>query len=59
MFISNVTGKEITLNTQSNDFLSEAFTMYIFSMLMASILVVPTIIGTAHTTAMWRLLDKR
>jgi|GEM_PF-6910102 len=58
MFINNVTGKEISLDTYSNNSLSGTFTIYILSMLMASILVVPAIIGTAQTTAMWRLLNK-
>ncbi|MCL2644641.1 MAG: hypothetical protein FWD51_04185 [Betaproteobacteria bacterium] len=36
----------------------DAYTMFVLSMIMASVLTVPVIIGTAQAAAMWRILRK-
>ena len=50
--------KESVLKVHETDFLSDTATMFVLSMVMASVLVVPTIIVATQATAMWRLCKK-
>jgi type III secretory pathway component EscT len=59
-FDEHVTGEESVLNfyKTDDDTLSDTFTMFVLSMVMASIMAVPVIIGTTQAAMMWRLLKK-
>ena len=52
--------RESVSNTHKNeaDFLSDSATMFILSMVMTSVLVMPAIIASTQATAIWRLLKK-
>ncbi len=50
--------KESVLKAHETDFLSDTATMFVLSMVMASVLVMPTIIAATHASAMWRLFKK-
>ena len=50
--------EESVLNTRETDFLSDAATMFVLSMVMASVLVAPAVIATAQASEVWRLLKK-
>jgi len=53
----HVTGEESALNVQT-DSLSNTYTMFVLSMIMASVFTIPVIIGATQMTAMWRLMKK-
>ncbi|MCL2875650.1 MAG: hypothetical protein FWF12_05050 [Betaproteobacteria bacterium] len=40
------------------DILSDTYTMFVLSMIMASVLAIPVIIGVTQAAAMWRLIKK-
>jgi predicted membrane protein len=46
------------LDTREIDTLSGTYTLFVLSMVMASFLVAPTIIGTTQALTAWRLLKK-
>ncbi|MCL2877005.1 MAG: hypothetical protein FWF12_12200 [Betaproteobacteria bacterium] len=45
------------MNVQT-DSLSNTYTMFVLSMIMASVFTIPVIIGATQMTAMWRLMKK-
>jgi hypothetical protein len=46
------------LNTHETDPLNSMFTMFVLSMITASALAIPVIIGATQAAAMWRLFKK-
>jgi len=47
-----------SLHVKETDTMSDTYTMFVLSMIMASVLAIPVIIGTTQAAAMWRLLKK-
>ena len=41
-------------NTPEIDFLSDSATMFVLSMVMASVLVIPAILAATQASSMWR-----
>jgi hypothetical protein len=56
--MSSISDEEIVLNVREPAPLNDMFTMFILSMITASALAVPVIIGVTQATAMWRLFKK-
>jgi hypothetical protein len=54
----HVTGKETALNVPGPDPLNGMFSMFVLSMVMASVLTVPVIIGATQGATIWRLFKK-
>ena len=50
--------KESAPKTHEIDFLSSSATMFVLSMVVASVLVMPAIIAATQASAMWRSLKK-
>jgi len=57
--ISNsCSGEENAVDAPKIDILSDTYTMFVLSMIMASVLAIPVIIGVTQAAAMWRLIKK-
>lgn len=59
-FNEHVTSEGIALNVceADTDILSDVFTMFVLSLVMASVLAIPAVIGTTQAATMWRMLKK-